>query len=306
MLIYETIPIVASLISSISRAGLNIVDRHQFKNVATCPIIVGYWNSFLPVVLIFPLMLFSPAIPYFVEDVIAINVVFLALLIQLVSYSFGYAFSLLRVTDVAIISKSADITVPIFLSFFGLYSLHLGVIWVLPLLIFIFILSAGVKVAKRAGLASLALVVILSIQGIYSYFIGFNSSLNKGFWGLLSFATSVLLWRFIFSFLVMAYRGGFLTAIKFPRDTFSVRGFCIRGLLTVITQVTFLLAISANQLMLVWPILNTTGFTGAIFAYLFLGESLRPKDFVFIFLTFLLTGLVMILLNYEKFKSLLH
>lgn len=67
-----------------------------------------------------------------------------------------------------------------------------------------------------------------------------------------------------------------------------------------------MLAISANQLMLVWPILNATGFIGAIFAYLFLGESLQAKDFVFIFLTFLLTGLVMILLNYEKFKSLLH
>lgn len=305
MLIYESMPIVASLISSVSRAGLNVVDRYQFKNVATCPIVMGYWNSLLPVVFIFPLMLFSPATSYFMEDVISMNVVFLALLIQLVAYSFGYTFRFLRVTDVAIISKSADITVPIFLSFFGFYSLHLGVFWILPPIIFIYILSAGIKVAVRAGLASLALVTILSIQGIYSYFIGLNSSLNQGIWGLLSFASSVILWRCIFSFLVLTYAEGFLASIQFPRYHFSVRGFCVRGLLTVITQVTFLLAICANQLMLVWPILNTTGLTGAIFAYLFLGEDLRPKDFVFIFLTFLLTGLVMVLLNYEKFKSFL-
>ncbi len=301
MLIYESIPIVASLISSISRAGLNVVDRRQFNNASTCPIIVSYWNSFLPAVLIFPLILISPAVSYFVEDIFAISVAFLALLIQLVAYSFGYAFRLLRVTDIAILSKSADITVPIFLSIAGFYSLHAGVIWMLPAIFFIFIFSAGIKVAKSAGWASLALVTILSIQGIYSYFIAFNSSLNKGLWSLLSLSFSVLLWRFIFSFLIMIYKEGFHKAIEFPRNIFSLRVFYVRGLLTVITQVTFLLAISANELMLVWPILNTTGFTGAIFAYLFLGERLRPKDFVFILLTFFLTGLAMILLNYEKY-----
>ena len=197
--------------------------------------------------------------------------------------------------------KSADITVPIFLSIAGFYSLHAGVIWMLPAIFFIFIFSAGIKVAKSAGWASLALVTILSIQGIYSYFIAFNSSLNKGLWSLLSLSFSVLLWRFIFSFLIMIYKEGFHKAIEFPRNIFSLRVFYVRGLLTVITQVTFLLAISANELMLVWPILNTTGFTGAIFAYLFLGERLRPKDFVFILLTFFLTGLAMILLNYEKY-----
>lgn len=69
-------------------------------------------------------------------------------------------------------------------------------------------------------------------------------------------------------------------------------------------QITFLLAISTNQLMLVWPILNTTGFMGAIFAYLFLGERLYARDFLFIFLTFLLTALVMYLLNYEELHPL--
>jgi drug/metabolite transporter (DMT)-like permease len=100
---------------------------------------------------------------------------------------------------------------------------------------------------------------------------------------------------------MMTYKEGFYKAIEFPRNIFSLRMFYVRGLLTVITQVTFLLAISTNDLMLVWPILNTTGLTGAIFAYLFLGERLRPKDFVFILLTFFLTGLTMILLNYEKY-----
>jgi drug/metabolite transporter (DMT)-like permease len=53
--------------------------------------------------------------------------------------------------------------------------------------------------------------------------------------------------------------------------------------------------------MIVWPILNATGFLGALFAYLFLGEKLKPIDFFYIFSAFLITGLVVISLNYEKF-----
>ena len=216
MLMYESLPIVASLISSISRAGLNVVDRRQFINASICPINISYWNNFLPVVLMAPLVLFSPAAEFVSVDLISIYVVLLALLIQLVAYSFGYAFRTLRVTDIAILSKSADITVPTFLSFVGVYSIHSGVIWILPVILLMFVLSAGIQAAKRSSCASIALVAILSSQGIYSYFVGFNSPLDSGLWGLLSFAFAVLIWRFIFSFLILIQKEGFTRAFKFP------------------------------------------------------------------------------------------
>lgn len=301
---YELLPIIASLISSISRAGLNVVDRRQFINNSICPITISYWNNFLPIVLVAPFALFSPAAESVLADLISTCVVLLALLIQLVAYSFGYAFRTLRVTDIAILSKSADITVPAFLSFAGVYSLHSGLIWILPAILIMFVLSAGIQAAKRSSWASIVLVVILSFQGIYSYFVGFNSPLDTGLWGLISFAFAVLIWRFIISFLILIHKEGFTGVFKFPEKILALGGFYARGFLTAITQITFLFAISANQLMLVWPILNTTGFMGAIFAYLFLGERLHVRDFLFIFLTFLLTALAMYLLNYEELHTL--
>jgi len=304
MLMFDSLPIVASLISSISRAGLNVVDRQQFINTSISPINISYWNNFLPVVLMAPLVLFSPAAEFVSADLISFYVVLLALLIQLLAYSFGYAFRTLRVTDIAILSKSADITVPAFLSLAGVYSIYLGVIWILPAILWMFVLAAGIQAAKRSCWASIALVTILTSQGIYSYFVGFNSSLDGGIWGLLSFAFAVLIWRFIFSFFILIQKEGFTRAFKFPGEILTLGGFYTRGFLTAITQITFLLAISANQLMLVWPILNTTGLMGAIFAYLFLGERLNARDLLFILLTFLITVLVMYLLNDEKFHTL--
>jgi hypothetical protein len=208
---------------------------------------------------------------------------------------------LLRVTDVAILSKCADITVPIFLSFAGVYAVHHAVIFILPVILCIFILSAGFNAVKISGLASLALVSMLSVQGIYSYFVGFNPSLSKGVWGLISFTFVVLIWRLFFSFVLMVSKESIFEALKFPNDIFTLNSFYIRGILTVITQITFLLAISSNEILFIWPILNTTGFMGAIFAYIFLGERLYVKDFIFIFLTFVLTCSVIFLLNYEKY-----
>jgi uncharacterized membrane protein len=86
----------------------------------------------------------------------------------------------------------------------------------------------------------------------------------------------------------------------FPGQSLSSKSFYFRGFLTALTQVSFVFAITANNLMVVWPILNATGFLGAVFAYLFLGEKLKRIDFFYIFSAFLITGLVVISLNYEK------
>jgi hypothetical protein len=64
--------------------------------------------------------------------------------------------------------------------------------------------------------------------------------------------------------------------------------------------VTFIFAITAKNLLVVWPILNATGFLGAVFAYFFLGEKLAPRDFLFLLFAFLISGVAVFALNYEK------
>lgn len=299
-MLFESLPILASIISTFSRAGLNVVDRKQFQQERVCPLVIGYWNNLLPVCLILPLIIFTPAINNCVKDLLSMELVLMSILIQCVAYSFSFAFKYLRVTDMALLSKAADSTVPLVLAFIGFYSIPY-VFWIFLLSILaLFIFSAGLDVLQRAYKSAIVLILILTTQGVYAYFFGLNVPHDRGFWSLLSAAFSVLVWRFIFSCAFLIYGRSISLIYFFPKEFLSRRGFYFRGFLTLLTQVTFIFALTANNLMIVWPILNTTGFLGAVFAYLFLGEKLSPKDILFISIAFLISGLIVISFNYEN------
>jgi len=296
----DLLPVLASVISSLSRAGLNVVDRKQFRQEEVCPLVIGYWNNLLPVFLMLPIIIFFPSSNYLLNDISSLEIIFLALLIQWVAYSFSFAFRNLRVTDIAVLTKVADITVPFVLVMLGFYLITYSFFFLLPAILVIFICSAGMNIVKKTFKSSLVLVLALTVQGLYSYFVGFTIYFDRDFWGLLSVAFSVLVWRFIFSSGLMLYRQRIPHLYYFPRHSLTMDGFYFRGFLTVVTQVTFIFAITANNLLAVWPILNATGCLGAVFAYFFLGEKLAPKDIIFILFTFLISGVAVFVLNYEK------
>ena len=100
-MLFESLPILASIISTFSRAGLNVVDRRQFQQERVCPLVISYWNNLLPVCLILPLIIFTPAINNCVKDLLSIELVLMSILIQCVAYSFSFAFKYLRVTDMS-------------------------------------------------------------------------------------------------------------------------------------------------------------------------------------------------------------
>ena len=300
-MIFESLPILASIISTFSRAGLNVVDRRQYQQGKSCPLLVGYWNNLLPVLLMFPVIVSTPAIDNCLEDFLSVDLVFMSILIQCVAYSFSFAFKHLRVTDMAVLSKAADVTVPIALAFLGFYSISYVFFLLFSTILVLFIFSTGVDVFKKAYKSATVLVLMFTIQGVYAYFFGLNASLDKGFWGLLSAAFSVLAWRFIFSGVFLIYRRNLSWVCFFPKEFLSRSEFYFRGFLTLLTQVTFIFAITAKNLMIVWPILNATGFLGAVFAYLFLGEKFRPKDVLYISLSFLISSLIVVLFNHEYF-----
>lgn len=292
----ETLPIMASLVSTFSRAGLNVVDRMQFGKENACPLALGYWNNFLPVLLLLPMICSSPESKNFISDLFSFELAFLSLLTQCVSYSFSFAFKSLRVTDLAIFSKSADITVPLALFLLGSHSAPVILFLLLPAILMAFIISAGIDAIKKSYQPLTALVFFLTVQGVYAFFVDFDKPLDRGFWGLLSFAFAVLVWRFIFSslFLLGKHRS---CAFIFSGKVLTQFGFYLRGLLTLLTQVSFMFAITSSDLLIVWPILNATGFLGAVFAYFFLSEKLGQKDFLFILFAFLITGSAMLSLN---------
>lgn len=298
---FEYMPVLTSVISTFSRAGLNVVDRSQFKKEKICPFLIGYWNNLLPILLLFPIILCTPARSYWIDDMISLPIIYLAILVQVVGYSFSYAFKTLRVTDIAVLSKSADITVPIVLAITGYSLISAGFVLLLPAVLIAFVLSAGIDVLKKSFQSSAVLVLALTVQGVFAYLMSLDETLNRNSWSLLSTAFSVLIWRFIFSGFLLLYKGSPSSAFIFPKKQLSYGGFYLRGFLTAATQVSFVFAISSNELSIVWPILNTTGLIGAIFAYLFLGERFSRGDFLFISFAFLITVMAITELDYEKF-----
>jgi hypothetical protein len=300
-LIFESLPILASIISTFSRAGLNVVDRKQYQQGKSCPLLVGFWNNLLPALLLFPIIVFTPALDNCLKNLLTVDLVFMSILTQCVAYSFSFGFNYLRVTDMAVLSKAADVTVPIALAFLGFYSTSYVPFLFLLMILVLFIFSTGFDVLKKAYKSAVVLVLMLTTQGVYAYFFGLNISLDRGFWSLLSAGFSVLVWRFIFSGVFLIYRRNLSRVCIFPKEFLSCSEFYFRGFLTLLTQVTFIFAITAKNLMIVWPILNATGFFGAVFAYIFLGEKFRPKDGLFISFSFLISGLIFFTFNNEYF-----
>ncbi len=292
---------MASVISSFSRAGLNVVDRKQFRQERVCPLVIAYWNNLLPVLLLCPLIAVSPVLGGWFSDLLSFEIFLLSLLIQFVAYGFSFAFKKLRVIDIAILTKSADITVPLMLVIAGVYSVTLSFFLLLPLILLIFILSSGIENLKKSYQSSIFLVSMLTAQGVYAYFAEFNAAFDREFWSLLSIAFSVLVWRLIFSILFLLGEQRISNVVIFPRQYLSFMGFYLRGFLAAVTQVSFVFAITSNNLWIVWPILNATGILGAIFAYLFLRERLGLIDFFFILLASLITGIAVIFLNYQRY-----
>lgn len=297
----DSLPVLASIVSTFSRAGLNVVDRRQYQKEKACPLVIGYWNNLLPVFLMLPIVLSTLDFNDCLKDLLNIDLVLMSILIQCVAYSFSFAFKHLRVTDVAVLSKAADVTVPIALAFLGFYSISYLLFLFLSIILISFFFSTGLDVFRKTYKSSIVLVLMLTTQGVFAYFFGLNSSHNREFLSLLSAAFSVLVWRFVFSSIFLIYGRGLPWIYFFPKEFLTNGGFYFRGFLTLLTQVTFIFAITANNLMIVWPILNATGFLGAVFAYLFLGEKLRTKDLLFISFSFLISALIVIFFNNEYF-----
>ena len=297
-LLYEFLPIVASVISSFSRAGLNVCDRKVFRNDEVCPLVIGYWNNLLPIFITLPIIICTPTLNYCYADLLSFEIILLAAIIQCVSYSFSFAFKFLRVTDVAVLSKVADITVPLALVMTGFYVISYSFFMLLPAILAVFIFSAGVGVVKRAYKSVIVLILFLTVQGLYIFFIGYSTHNHKGLWGLMSVAFSLLFWRFVFSALPLVYGKKITNIYFFPKEFLTNRGFYLRGSLTVVAQVTFILAATGKNSMIVWPILNATGFLGAVFAYVFLGEKLKVVDYLFLSFAFFITGLAVLFQNY--------
>ncbi len=277
-----------SILCVLSRASLNVIDRKQYHYHQICPIVLGYWNNLFPL-LIFEIILFLLNFDNFLTGVnLTFQPFMLASLAQIISYVFGYCFKFINVVHLGFISKSADLTISLGLIFLGFQQgldiLFLGLISSLFLVFYLF------KNQNANFFVISLLILTLTINGLVSFLFNEWNYVTNTFTDLLNLTEGVLLWRLIFSILILLAKQNLSSLYIFPINSIAYSLFSFRVFLSIFTQGSSIYLISHKFFILVIPILNMTAIAGALLAFIFLGEKLGRSDIFFISMFFLFSS----------------
>jgi len=280
----------ASFISSLSRAGLNLVDRHQLSSIKLCPIKTSYWNNLLPLLISAPCILLAYSLLDIWHYMLSVHIFFLAMLLQIIAYGFAIVFKRYKLLEVALLTKVPDFFAPLLLCIFGFASGTLYFLCCTCLSLVFFCISAK----KTTTLSSLPSILFLSItlltQIIFSFLIFKDIFVDIDFKKLLLVSFTLLTWRFIFSLaILLMHKYFYLGAHENQRTNFQC--IFVRCLLNLSTQFSFIYVMSSKSYIFVLPILNSTGLIGAALAHYLIGERISSRDYLSLLLLFLLTNI---------------
>lgn len=255
-----------ALVSALSRAGLNIIDRYQIGQKKLSILGVNLWNNALPAVLMVLVALSfghgSELLSYFFDW----KTVLFGGLVQLVAYAFSYAFRHLHVNLVTVMGKFSDLLIPVgvFLTtrYWSWDTYGFAVATTLACLPILW-MTRTLGSFRSIGVAGFAVSGALLLQASFSPLLAPAVPISD-VRHLLIFATAVILWRTVWRSLapLLHRRTGRRTPWLVP--PFSPIPI-LRGLLTIVTQTAFIFAISSSASALAWPILNSTGFLPCCF-----------------------------------------
>ena len=265
-----------AFLSALSRGGLNSIDRYQigFRRLSICQ--VNLWNNLLPAIVMVVLCLFFGLRKELWTSLFQWKTLFFSGLVQLVAYSFSFAFRHSNVNQVTVMAKLSDFFIPVGIFFttdhwsWSSYGFAvMTTVVCLPLLWKSssakkdpFFKSAGFFIIAALVLqASLAPLLIMPPSG------GVTGDLHHA----LLFMIAVLCWRTSWSVLPMVFQRQSISVSLIQLCWNPV--FLLRVLLTVLTQLSFVLAIAGPNALVAWPILNSTGIFALFFSRQFLKED---------------------------------
>lgn len=262
---------LAAFLSALSRAGLNIIDRHQigFQHLSISQ--VNLWNNIIPALLAVIFCTFLGLGHELLEYLFQWKTLLFSLLVQLVAYSFSFAFRYLKVNQVTITAKFSDLFIPI-----GIFLTTRHWSW------------SNYNFAVATTLLCLPMAWKYCVKKEYSLSIGFFITaalvlqaslapllfkspmiLDANIRHALIFTIAVLLWRSAWSLIPMLLHQQKIVL----SDLFLHPLFFLRSLLTIATQGTFIMAISSPNAFVAWPILNSTGIFALFLSRYFLKEK---------------------------------
>lgn len=281
MLIATTI--FVSLLSAMSRASLNLFDRVLLKQADNSVLFVSLLNNLIPLIFVVPYSLLVYDWSAF-QIFASINIWLIAASIQLNALLFGYGFKKLTVGEVALWSKIPDITLPFIFLLIGFKTTSVDLVFSLATtcVLAVFYFSFGAVSLKRP--AGWVIFCAVTLHAVFSY-------------SLIQSSVSTLEQSILLSFCIIMIRSAYTLVLMLPRLFKGIafaplegRMVLGRGFFALLTQVTFIYALSLGNPVLSWSIFNMTSLLSTLMAHYLLDEKPTRADYyVLASLTLILT-----------------
>jgi uncharacterized membrane protein len=265
-----------AVVSAFCRAGLNLIDRHQIGLQGLSIATVNFWNNAVPAAIMVMGLVALGWQAELAACVLDWRTALFSGLVQGVAYAFSYAFRHLNVSQVMVAGKASDLLIPVGIFLVvghwdgATYAFAAATTLVcLPLLRGDGRGRTPGAMRRAAALIGGALVLQASLAPLLAASGGATADVRH----VLVFAAAVIVWRTAWSLPALLRRR--IGAPMSSRALLGSRAFMARVLLSVATQITFVMAVGSAASALAWPILNSTGILAMVFSSLLLRE--RPS-----------------------------
>jgi hypothetical protein len=270
-----------SIICVLSRSSLSLIDRVTFAHKGYPLLKTHFLNTAITFSLSSIGTFFLTGTHGILDAMLSMENLLLATLMHAISMSISFAFKQMNVSDVSIITKSADIFIPLALVSIAIenvdsshyFQLLTGLI-ILPLLF-----------RKKTFLSFISLpgalvVLFICLQSLALELFDFQKATNFETFAVQ--VTGILFWRSVLGTAALFFakkKPGAEETIRISTMDLLKDPFLIsRPILMLINYASFVLAIAGDHKGLVWAVLNSTGLVSIFLAHRLLKEKMgRPE-----------------------------
>ena len=244
--------LAVALLSSLARAGINVIDRWQFAYKNESVVKLSFLNNFFPVILGVSIVTIFGKLDQLINLIFTFQVCVLGFIVQLVAMIFAYAFKTYRIYEISLISKISDLSVPLFLVLLtGIINHNQLILQALSLLICLpFLIKLNIFDSKKI-ICILLIVFGLTIQAIGGFYLVDSAIDQKNIGDLIYFCVAIIFWRTVWLSPLYLYSTKKCLTFSCPSRLTLLRVF-----LTFLTQITFIYVIGLIDGVIAMPILN--------------------------------------------------
>jgi len=269
---------LAAILCIIARALLHVSDRNLFQKPDSNVLMALFYNSLFPfAVSIFVCYLQNVSISAMQALVFTPAAFFAALGSQFAAITFSFSLREMRVQQVAIATKLADIFIPLLLFVMTMrFSGSSCLLSVASVLVFLPSIISSIRKREQLRMKMIFWIVIAVLlqAGINDYFQ--TRTLTQEWEDFLSFMVAVLFWRAMLGLILLV--PSLKTNSFLATSQKTVAFLMCRAFLAFVAQASFFFAITRPSNELVWPLLNGAPLASCFAAYFCLGEPIQGAD----------------------------